>query len=228
MSRKSQQILIVTAILMTVALLMVFVGGMGVGEPEADSVDIYLNEIDTLVTENPAGTDTSNLDEVAERAERLEESRTQGSKARPVESEAVAQSKSDRAKERAAAAQREAEHKAAIAKQDAERKAAIAKQDAERKAADLQEDAVAVINDTVIDDTQEEPKAKKKKEKKEGKPSKMKEFVKSYAKRVKPVLEARGMDLSDLEGKSPGDQIKAVGKKLIEAIRSNGGSVFGA
>lgn len=225
MSRKSQQILIVTAILMTVAVLMVFVGGMGVGEPETDSVEIYLNEIDTLVTEKPADEDAnSRLDNLTERAERLEQNRAEPESAVVATEEPKAAPKPTVAAKPAKVAARE---KAIAAKQEADRKAALAKQEAERKAAAKEEELVAVIDDTVIDDTEEEPKAQKK-EKKEGKPSKMKEAVKSYAKRMKPLLEARGMDLSDLEGMSPGDQLKAVGKKLIEALRANGGSVFGA
>ncbi|MFT5127676.1 MAG: putative component of type VI protein secretion system [Rhodothermales bacterium] len=221
MSRKSQQILIVTAILMTVAVLMVFVGGMGVGEPETDSVEIYLNEIDTLVTDKPADEDANNrLDNLAERAERLDQNRAEPESA-------VVAPPDPKPTVAAKPAKGEAREKAIAAKQEANRQAALARQDAERKAAAKEEELLAVIDDTVIDDTEEAAKAQKK-EKKEGKPSKMKEVVKSYAKRMKPLLEARGMDLSDLEGMSPGDQLKAVGKKLIEALRANGGSVFGA
>lgn len=207
MSRKSQQILIVTAILMTVALLMVFVGGMGVGEPEADSVEIYLNEIDTLVAEKPAGEDASSrLDSITERLKpRTAETQTVAKVAPKPESNPIAVDPVEAQKQ-------------AVVRTKLEARQEVSEQTGE--------EAVAIIDDTVIDDTQEEPKAKK--EKREGKPSKIKEVVKSYAKRIKPILEARGLDLSDLEGRSPTDQVKAVGKKLIEAIRANGGSIFGA
>ena len=207
MSRKSQQILIVTAILMTVALLMVFVGGMGVGEPEADSVEIYLNEIDTLVAEKPAGEDASSrLDSITERLKpRTAETQTVAKVAPKPESNPIAVDPVEAQKQ-------------AVVRTKLEARQEVSEQTGE--------EAVAIIDDTVIDDTQEEPKAKK--EKPEGKPSKIKEVVKSYAKRIKPILEARGLDLSDLEGRSPTDQVKAVGKKLIEAIRANGGSIFGA
>jgi hypothetical protein len=226
MTRKTQQILIVTAILMTVALLMVVVGGMGVGEPDADSVEIYLNEIDTLVTDNPEGADpSSRLDTIAQRAQDLEVTRAEDDKMHRV---AAPTSRQDPAPEASGAVQVQVEEKkqAAVAKAE-ERANQEAKKRAVEKAAEvLPEEAVAVVEQPVIDDTDEEPKAKKKKVKREGKPSKMKEFVKSYAKRVKPILEARGLDLSELEGRSPGDQIKLVGKKLIEALRANGGSFF--
>lgn len=226
MTRKTQQIIIVIAILMTVALLMVVVGGMGVGDSESDSVGIYLNEIDTLVTDNPDGEDTSSrLDTIAERAQDLEETRAQ-------EGPRTAAAPAPREERKETPKTEPAEKPKSTVVAEATEAQKEATRRAEAKVEEEKTEAVAAVEQEVIDDTDEEVASeesepeKKKKVKREGKPSKMKEIVKSYAKRVKPILEARGMDLSELEGRSAGDQIRMVGKKLIEALRANGGSLF--